>query len=285
LELLPTNLLSSAQLGSFADTKIIGSFINLNRSSVTSFTVPPPKGYIFPAGLSSCMTALQDQPVYIEAGGTRFNGQTGADEMSKGVFVMDAAVTTKQHTLTAAAGGEAIPSRTHAALACSPNGRLYLFGGLQLAATVEGQGDVKDSIWKPNNGLYAFKLGGSASSPSVLKEFESVTSSATQPSPRSGHAMALLSADVAAKLGMKQGALVMYGGSSIDTTNMDEFTQTLNATESSLKLRNTTWDRSMWLFDLEAKKWVQLATEGAAPPGLMYHSMEAYGQQVGCRTT
>jgi hypothetical protein len=268
-----------------ADPKISGAFINLNASTVANFTIRPPDGYIFPQGLSSCMSTLQGRSVYVEAGGSSFIGKTGADEMSKGVYVMDAAVTAKQHTLKAATGGDAIPPRTQAALACGPDGRLYLFGGLQLAAQVERPGDVKDSVWKPTNGLYAFKLGSSAASPSVAMEFESMTGSGAQPVPRSGHAMAVLSSDVAGNLGAEQGALVMYGGSSINTTDMDTFTQKLNVSEASLKLRNTTWDRSTWMFDLSAKKWVQLATEGAAPPGLMYHSMEAYGHQVGRSTT
>lgn len=36
-----------------------GAFINLNRSSVTSFDIQPPKGYLFPEGLASCMGAIQ----------------------------------------------------------------------------------------------------------------------------------------------------------------------------------------------------------------------------------
>ncbi len=37
----------------------MGAFINLNRSSVSSFTIQPPKSYIRPEGLASCMGTVQ----------------------------------------------------------------------------------------------------------------------------------------------------------------------------------------------------------------------------------
>jgi hypothetical protein len=263
---------------------LLGAFINLNASSVANFTIKSPGGYIYPKGLASCMTRLQGRPMYVETGGTEFDATKNEDAVSKGVFVMDAAVSTAQHSLVAAAGGgSAAPGYVHSALACTPDGQLFLFGGLRNGGrkALNPGGDAQTS-WQPTNSLTALRLSGSPGSPSVTKDFEvssSSSSASTQPAARSGQAMAYLPPSVSTSLGLSQGGLVMYGGSNIPATLGDHLLGA-NSTEAAAKLRGTQWDTATWLFDVAGRKWVQLATQGAGPPGLMYHSMTAAGQQV-----
>ena len=223
--------------------------------------------------------------MYVEAGGSRLIAADGAgqDEMSAGLFLMDAGVTSRQHSLLRVSGSDTVPARTQAALACAPDGRVFLFGGLLPALQGGGQeGGAADTQWQPSNALHTFKLGGRVAQPSLTQLSEVTGGSAGAPLPpaRSGHAMVFLPPGVVSGLGMSDGALLVYGGSNITTTNLEAFAATDNDTETALKLSGTSWDRSTWLWDLGASKWVALATEGAAPPGLMYHSMEAYGEQV-----
>lgn len=243
----------------------MGAFINLNRSTVENFTIKPATSYKYPVALSSCTTSLGGRTVYVETGGV------DQQALPKGVFVMDTAYTTEQHNLLAAAGGDAVPGRAQAALACSPDGKLFLFGGL----VDGGQG----TQWKPTNELYMYQLAGGVGAPRVTKHGE-VTKASPQPAARSGHAMVYLTPSVASKLGMQQGALLLYGGSDVPATDVGLHTLELNETETAAKLRNTNWDTATWLFDLAASKWVKLRTDGDQPPGLMYHSMEALGDQV-----
>lgn len=220
--------------------------------------------------------------MYVEAGGSRYT-DANQDVMSPGLYVMDMAVSAQQHTLLEASGGKAVPARTQSALACAPDGRIFLFGGLFPASRVAGAGGVTETNWQPTNSLYTFKLGGSVSRPSVTQQGEVTKGSSSHPLPaaRSGHAMAYLAPGVVSGLGMRAGALVMYGGSNMTATNMERFADTSNETELAAKLAGTSWDTSTWLYDLGAGQWVRLDTEGPAPPGLMYASMEAYGEQVG----
>lgn len=267
----------------------MGAFISLNSSSVINFTITTPPsstGYNHPLGLSSCMTTLQGRPTYVETGGSSYEAKTGTDAMARGVYIMDTVVTEQEHSLKAAAGGDAAPACTQSAMACSPDGRLFVFGGLEKGDQKPAPGKVFSTLWKPTNGLVSLKLGGSAAAPSVSKELEvpptaTAAEGGAQPSPRSGHAMAHLPPSLASKLGMQQGGLLMYGGSNITATNMEDFVLALNESESAAKLRATGWDTATWLFDIGARQWARLETQGAAPPGLMYHSMEAHGQQVG----
>lgn len=260
----------------------MGAFINLNTSSVANFTISTPGGYIYPKGLASCMTRLQGRPVYVETGGTEFDADRNEDTLSKGVYVMDATVSAAQHSLLAAAGGGGTaPGFVHSALACTPDGQLFLFGGLRNGGrrALNPGGDAQTS-WEPTNSLTVLRLSGSPGSPSVSKDFEfSSSSTSPQPAARSGQAMAYLPPSVASSLGLSQGGLVMYGGSNIPATLQDHLLDA-NATAVAAKLRGTQWDTTTWLFDVAARKWVQLATQGAGPPGLMYHSMTAAGQQV-----
>lgn len=261
---------------------LMGAFINLNASSVANFTIHTPDGYIYPKGLASCMTGLQGRPMYVETGGTEFDVERNEDVLSKGVFVMEATVSAAQHSLVAAAGGAGVaPGFVHSALACTPDGQLFLFGGLRNGGRrgLNPGGDAATS-WEPTNSLTALRLSGSAGSPSVSQQFE-VSSGATSPQPaaRSGQAMAHLPPSVVSSLGLSQGGLVMYGGSNIPAT-LQDYLLGANATAAAAKLRGTQWDTTTWLFDVAGRKWVQLATQGAGPPGLMYHSMTAAGQQV-----
>lgn len=48
-----------------ASAPLMGAFINLNRSSVASFDIQPPKDYIRPQGLASCMGAIQGEAQYL----------------------------------------------------------------------------------------------------------------------------------------------------------------------------------------------------------------------------
>jgi hypothetical protein len=226
-------------------------------------------------------------PVYVEAGGSRFiarNG-TGQDEINPGLFTMDLAVSSQQHTMLAASGGNAVPARSQAALACTPDGRAFLFGGLSATTRSSDVEGLPDTQWQPTNSLHLFKLSGSVSQPSLIVHGHATNGSAGHPlpAPRSGHAMAYLPPGVVSGLGMRAGALVMYGGSNITATGLFELLDepAINNTEITRKLSGISWDTSTCLYDLGKDQWVQLATAGSAPPGLMYASMEAHGEQVG----
>lgn len=202
--------------------------------------------------------------------------------MSTGLYVMDVAVSARQHTLLAASGGNAVPARTQAALACAPDGRVFLFGGLNPTSQSGATAGQPETQWQPTNSLHSFKLGGRVSQPSVTQQGEVTKGSSSNPlpPPRSGHTMAYLPPSVVAGLGMRAGALVMFGGSNITATDLETLTGNANETDTAQQLAGTSWDTSTWLFDLDAQLWLRLDTEGAAPPGLMYASMEAHGEQV-----
>jgi hypothetical protein len=159
---------------------------------------------------------------------------------------------------------------------------VFLFAGMNIASQSGATQGQPETQWQPSNSLHTFKLGGSVSQPSVTKQGEVTkgTSSNPLPAARSGHAMAYLPPSVVAGLGMRAGALVMYGGSNVTNTDLSSLTGNNNETETAQQLAGISWDTSTWLFDLYASQWVRLDTEGAAPPGLMYASMEAHGQQV-----
>jgi hypothetical protein len=46
---------------------LMGAFININSSSVTSFNVQPPTDYLRPSGLASCMGVIQGEAQWAEA--------------------------------------------------------------------------------------------------------------------------------------------------------------------------------------------------------------------------
>lgn len=265
---------------------LMAAFINLRNSTVRNFTVKPDASYLYPKGQASCLTQLDGRPVYVETGGSAYTaeGAVGSDKFQKGAFVMDAAPSNPQHALVAAGGGDVAPATTQGAMACSPDGKLFLFGGLsgKLPATPQQPG-VLSAIWTPTNTLHVLKLSGSPSKPQVSKEAEVAVSQQQGPSPRSGAALAYLpSSVVSSSLGMQQGALLLYGGSTLNATSMSQYDLGKSEAQQAAGLRTTTWDNTTWLFDLAANKWQVLATQGQPPPPLMYHSMTAQGQQVRC---
>jgi hypothetical protein len=108
----------------------MGTYINLRDSRVYNFTVALDKGYNLtrPHRTSSCVTNLGRQPVYVETGGAFFDEASVAYGTNKGVFTMDVLgpdrLQHQQHQLVRAAGGDVIPKRAQAALACGPDGQV-----------------------------------------------------------------------------------------------------------------------------------------------------------------
>lgn len=107
----------------------MGAYINPRDSRVHNFTVALDKGYNFtrPSRTFSCVTSLERQPLYVEAGGAYYDDAKETYGTNKGVFTMDVFGPGRpQHQLVRAAGGDVIPQRAQAALACGPDGQVRL---------------------------------------------------------------------------------------------------------------------------------------------------------------
>jgi hypothetical protein len=104
----------------------MGTYINLRDSKAHNFTVTLDKGYdkTRPSRTASCVTTLGRQPVYVETGGAYFDDTYGTN---KGVFTMDVlGPGGAQHKLVRATGGDVVPQRAQAALACGPDGQVRM---------------------------------------------------------------------------------------------------------------------------------------------------------------
>jgi hypothetical protein len=116
----------------------------------------------------------------------------------------------------------------------------------------------------------------------------------TWPTPRSGHALVYLQPKLAERFGCAKGALLMYGGSDIKALSINALwfddssnnaTGTDQGTDQNARkvkrdpVRDATWDRRLWLYDVAAKRWSSIQTMGSPPP-LMYHAMTIADSQV-----
>jgi hypothetical protein len=193
--------------------------------------------------------------------------------------------------MVAASGGDGMPETMFAAMACTPEGHLYIFGGLavnachlkitRLFADTTYQEVV--CTWMATNALHFTQLAGKHSEPNVSMARKSASAGAVRaaPGPRSGHSMIHLPASMP-QLNMTHGALLLFGGSDINTTNALEVIRTASAGKSDAvaMLNASKWDSTTWLYDIAADTWNILTTTGERPPGLVYHSMAVEGQQV-----
>lgn len=241
-----------------------GAYIDVQQSAVQQFNITPPDGYGFPSWVASCTTALQGRPVYVQAGGKLITDK-GALQLMAGMITMAVQPGETEHSMVVAAGGEQLPTRALASMACSPSGSAFMFGGAVPA---------KGNSWHTTGDLFALQLQGKASAPSV-RVTQLAKPGAAAPSPRSGHALAYLAPGLA---GLPKGGLLLFGGSNVSTLPLRDVAS--NEAEAAKVLAASQWDTTTWLFDLSTNSWTRLATTGATPPGLMHHSMAVHGQQV-----
>ncbi|KIZ04406.1 hypothetical protein MNEG_3553 [Monoraphidium neglectum] len=250
-----------------------GAFIDVSTRAITQFTAKPPKGYSYPQYVAACVTRpAGGAQVYIEYGGAIGWGvpkRTVLNNVAAMPVPFKAGATASISPVGGAAG---LPRRAHAAMACAPDGRAWVFGGL------EDVGNKEATKWAPTNDLSAFALKGGAGAfsltassskqPAKPTAFAVAASAApVWPGVRYGAGMVFLPPSVA---GTKAGALVLFGGSS---GNDPELLDINNMTKSPL-LGDT------WLYDVAAASWWPLRTAGAPPPAMMWHAMAVDGRSV-----
>lgn len=185
---------------------------------------------------------------------------------------------TNASKMLTASGAATLPSSTFASMACSADGKVYIFGGLGIPPySQEGEA---------TNTLHSVKLRGTNSASFISKfQVESATRQRQRgrvaPGPRSGHTLVYMPAAVAARLRMPGGALLLYGGSDLKYTNFSGLLEKFRSVDAA-GWRKSVWDTRVWLFDIASDKWSVLATEGARdrPPGLTFHSATVAGLQV-----
>jgi hypothetical protein len=260
-----------------------GAYINVANGTVRSFIVDPPDTYPYPAGVATCTTTLDGQATYVEHGG-RFDNEEGSEEAHAGFFAVAAQPGKAVHTMVAVPGGKGVPASVLASMACSPNGDIYLFGGLVASTNANSRKEESDApimtVWTPTAALNSLALTGSSSKPSLgtATKLAAGAKRGAGPGPRSAHAMVYLPAATVSSLGLAGDALLLYGGSDVHQTKLSDLLE--NEAAAAAELNVTEWDTTAWLYDISADKWLKLAPVGDLPPGLMYHSMAVEGQQV-----
>lgn len=275
-----------------------GALIDVAGSRVQSFNITKAKGYQFPQGFASCMSTVGSTPVYLETGGWYYDDQ-GTPRTQPGFVAVPMQLgKTVQPMLTVAGAADPAGGRVFSALACSPDGAVYTFGGLRVAKydqipldyDQDGKTDrtVPEPVWAATNSLHLATLGGSDTAPAFSKAQLLGPSAAANgtarnrnvPGPRAGHTLTYLSPSTVASLGLNSGALFLYGGSNLTIPTL---TATLtNESDTAEALSDVTFDPTAWLFDLGSGQWVKLQPDGLsdAAPGLMYHSAAVQGTQV-----
>ncbi len=161
--------------------------------------------------------------------------------------------------------GPGLPPRLQPALACGPSGEAWAFGGLRDA------GGAAASAWQPTADLSAIvlqKAGGGGGLNMQVGALQPAKGAAWPPA-RSSAALVYLPP---AAVGLKRGALLLYGG----TTTTDPELNTLYVD----KLDGAPLLDDAWLYDLATGGWTRLAPNGARPPPMMWHSMAADGGRV-----
>jgi hypothetical protein len=170
------------------------------------------------------------------------------------------------------AGTASLPRRAQAAMACAPDGRAWVFGGL------EDVGNKDATKWAPTADLSAIALKGGAGALSLAASSskppakpaagaDEAPDAQAWPGVRFGAGMVFLPPAVTKT---KAGSLLLFGGSS---GNDPELFNVNNMTKSPL-LGDT------WLYDVAAVSWAPLRTAGAPPPAMMWHAMAVDGRSV-----
>jgi hypothetical protein len=262
-----------------------GALINPGNGNISSFIVKPSKGYPYPTGVSACMTNFNGQPLYMQHGGHHFDDGVANEVVYKGFDAVRFQLGQAEQTMVGLSGGSEIPAAAYASLACSPDGKLYTFGGLAIANYTELLDDAGNvvalmPVWQPQRLLFTAKLAGSSSAPSVSRatRLAAGAKAAATPGPRSGHALTYLPSGTVLQLGVQSDALLLYGGSDVRTITLGSDLD--NEAAAAELLNSSNWDTAAWLYDIAADKWMKLAPVGDLPPGLMYHSMAVEGKQV-----
>jgi hypothetical protein len=227
------------------------------------------------------MTMLDGQATYVEYGGRFLNNEAAIEEAHAGFFAVATQPGKATHTMVAVPDGKGVPATTLASMACSPKGDVYLFGGLVAFTKMPSSKDeVPEITWAPTAALYSLQLTGSSSKPSLgtPTELAAAAKRGAAPGPRSSHAMVYLPKATVSSLGLAGDALLLYGGSDVNQTQLSDLLE--DETAAAAVLNTTDWDTTAWLYDIAADKWIKLAPVGGLPPGLMYHSMAVEGKQV-----
>jgi hypothetical protein len=262
-----------------------GAYINVGKGSVSNFTVLPAEGYPYPAGVAACMTSLDNQPMYVEFGGSYFETVSAKEVVQEGMNAVNIQPGRPEARMAGLSGSSGMPGAAYASMACSADGHVYVFGGLTISGYTPSVNEALGlttfmPIWEPQCSLFSVKLGGSSSALSISRatKLAAAAKAAASPSARSGHELIYLPSVTVSQLGLQSDALLLYGGSDMNTTSLGEVLQ--NETAAAKQLNSSEWDTKAWLYDIAADKWLKLAPVGDLPPGLMYHSMAVKGKQV-----
>eukprot|EP00883_Tetradesmus_obliquus_P003960 jgi/Sobl393_1/14275/SZX72377.1 len=262
-----------------------GAYINVEKGSVSNFTLQPAEGYPYASGVAACMTTMDNQPMYVEQGGWYNDNATSKTAVQRGFYAAPVQPSSPSVRLVGMSGSTEGPGAAFASMACSSDGQLYLFGGLSLSGHTPQFNEhlnitIHMPIWEPQALLFGAELGGSSSAPSISRAIKLAAGvkGAAAPGARSGHALIYLPAGTVSQLGLQSDALLLYGGSDVNTTSLGGVL--LNETEAAKVLNASEWDTTAWLYDIAADRWRKLVPVGDLPPGLMYHSMAVEGKQV-----
>jgi hypothetical protein len=137
-------------------------------------------------------------PTYLEYGGmSSYVPDQGAAYNALSAMTLALASPNASLAISPASGAAALPRRAMSALACAPDGRAFMFGGLTPAAGSDAFAVT------PLGGLWSVQLsgGGGRFSASVAE-----LDARGGPGPRHGHAMVYLPPALASRLGADAGA-------------------------------------------------------------------------------
>jgi hypothetical protein len=230
---------------------LMGAFLNMRKGSVQQFQVIVPEAYPYPAGMASCLTNFNDHQLYLEHAGRFFEVDSGADVAHAKFFSVVLQPGRKAHKMVVASGGVGMPATTLPAMACSPTGQIYVFGGLVPHIDNESDDAKFPSItWAATKQLYVIHMGGNSSAPELSKPKRLASSDAGMalPGPRSGHCMVYLPPSMQPKLNTPEGALLLFGGSNVNASDVLEVLRAASRAE----LNVSQWVTSTWLYDIAA---------------------------------
>jgi hypothetical protein len=177
--------------------------------SIQPFPIAPGASYASPRYVAACVTRLPGggPDVYLEYGGA---DGWGVEKLK--VLSDVSAMVVPQSWPPPGAGaappriaplgnGGALPARVQAAMACGPDGKAWVFGGL---ADVGGTAKTQ---WRPTADLSRVSVSGGPGGLSLAAA--ALGAAAGGPPPRYGAAMAFLLPEV---VGNREGSLLLIGG-------------------------------------------------------------------------
>ncbi|KAI8472522.1 MAG: hypothetical protein J3K34DRAFT_519707 [Monoraphidium minutum] len=254
---------------------LMGALVDAVTRNITAFEVAISKGYKSPQYVAACVTRPKGGAgdVYLEYGGATEWGQEKRDVLNDVmVMAVPSAPGDKASIGPAAPAGAALPRRAQAAMACAPDGRAWVFGGL------EDVGGAAATVWAPTADLSSLALSGGAGALTMTTATEAApkkpargAAAAAWPAPRYGADMVFLPPGVAGKA---EGSLLLFGGS--NGTDPELLSSYIDGLNSTILLGDT------WLYDLAEGTWerVEAAPGATEPPPMMWHAMATDASSV-----